>query len=196
MGRSGGIGRRAAFRAQFSSGSVGSTPTFGTRGHLCQSRLAAIMTEADSNSPLQSGILGKRSKERRLSSAQILFAVILSVGLMLTLNFSSRIQADRELQRIHQQVLQEIELLEEQQMQLRAELDYVKGDAYVEMWARDEGKMIRENEVLALLQRVESGAAARATAVSPVEFQTKPPEPENWELWWALFFDGPPIQLN
>ena len=154
------------------------------------------MAEADSNSPLQSGILGKRGKERRLSSAQILFAVILSVGLMLTLNFSSRIQADRELQRIHQQVLQEIELLEEQQMQLRAELDYVKGDAYVEMWARDEGKMIRENEVLALLQRVESGAAARAAAVSPVEFQTKPPEPENWELWWALFFDGPPIQLN
>ena len=154
------------------------------------------MAEADSNLSLQSGILGKRGKERRLSSAQILFAVILSVGLMLTLNFSSRIQADRELQRIHQQVLQEIELLEEQQMQLRAELDYVKGDAYVEIWARDEGKMIRENEVLALLQRVGSGAAARATAVSPVEFQTKPPEPENWELWWALFFDGPPIQLN
>ena len=154
------------------------------------------MTEAGSTPSPESSIIGKRNKEGRLSSVQILFAVILSVGLMLTLNFSSRIQADRELQRIHAQVMQEIEFLERQQAEFGAELDYVKSDAYVEMWARDEGKMIRGDEVLVLVQRAETGAVTQAAAVSPVEFQTKPPEPENWELWWALFFDSPPIKLN
>ena len=154
------------------------------------------MTEAGSNRPIESNIIEKRSQERRLSSVQVLFAVILSAGLMLTLNFSSRIQADRELQRIHTQVLQEIELLEQRQVELATELNYVKSDAYVEVWARDEGKMIRDNEVLVLAQRSQSNVETPAPAISPVEFQTKPPEPENWELWWALFFDSPPLELN
>ena len=154
------------------------------------------MTQADSRLPIESSITEKRSKERRLSSVQVLFALILTVGLMLTLNFSSRIQADRELQRIHTQVLQEIEFLEHQQAELTAELQYVKSDAYVEIWARDDGKMVRENEVLVLAQRPQSSAAPPPIAISPVELQTKPPEPENWELWWALFFDSPPLDLN
>lgn len=154
------------------------------------------MTEASANHPIESNITEKRSKERRLSSVQVLFAFILSIALMLTLNFSSRIQADRELQRIHAQVMQEIELLEQRRLDLADELDYVKSDAYVEFWARDEGKMIREGEVLVLAQRAEPSSAAQATPVSPVEFKTKPPEPENWELWWALFFDSPPPEWN
>ena len=154
------------------------------------------MTEAGSKLSIEPDVIEKRSKERRLSSVQLLFAVILSVGLMLTLNFSSRIQADRELQRIHTQVMQEIEFLEQQQEELTSELKYVKSDAYVEIWARDDGKMIREGEVLVLAQRAESSVEAPPTAISPVELQTKPPEPENWELWWALFFDGPPLDLN
>ena len=67
---------------------------------------------------------------------------------MLALNFSSRIQADRDLQRIHEQVVQEIEFLEGQQGELVQELGYVKSDAYVETWARDAGKMVKEGEVV------------------------------------------------
>lgn len=133
----------------------------------------------------------RRSKDRRLSTVQVLFAVILSAALMLTLNFSSRIQADRELQRIHGKVVQEIEFLEEQQTALLEELDYVKSDAYVEIWARDEGKMIRQGEVLILPQRGAAGSEEAAEPVKVVEFKTSPREPENWELWWALFFDEP-----
>lgn len=154
------------------------------------------MTDAGSNLFIESNIIEKRGKERRLSTVQVLFAVILTVGLMLTLNFSGRIQADRELQRIHAQVLQEIEFLEQQQIELAAELDYVKSDAFVEIWARGDGKMVRENEVLVLAQRAQSNAAPPPTVISPVELRTKPPEPENWELWWALFFDSPPLNLN
>lgn len=134
----------------------------------------------------------KRNRDRRLSSVQIMFAVILSVGLMLALQFSSRIQADRDLQRIHEQVIQEIEFLQQQQDDLLDELNYVKSDSYVERWARDEGKMLKEGEVLVLPQPLESALELASTPIPLVEFETTPPEPENWELWWALFFDTPP----
>lgn len=130
-----------------------------------------------------------RKRNRGLSSVQVLFAVILTVGLMLALNFSSRIQADRELQRIHNQVIQEIDFLERQQTDLISELNYVKSDAYVETWARDEGKMVLEGEVLVLPQPINEAEALSATPVPMVDFETTPPEPENWELWWSLFFD-------
>lgn len=130
-----------------------------------------------------------RTRNRGLSSVQLMFAVILSVGLMLALNFSSRIQADRELQRIHTQVVQEIDFLERQQFNLIGELNYVKSDAYVETWARDEGKMVREGEVLVLPQPIIGSIEVVATPIPLAEFETTPPEPENWELWWALFFD-------
>ena len=134
----------------------------------------------------------KRRRDRRLSSVQIMFAVILSVGLMLVLQFSNRIQADRDLQRIHDQVVQEIKFLEQQQAELMDEISYVKSDAYVERWARDEGKMVREGEVLVLPQSPERLPEAQSTPIPLIAFETTPPEPQNWELWWALFFDSPP----
>lgn len=149
-------------------------------------------TTSDQNSSPNNQTNSQRNRNQRLSSVQIMFAVILSVGLMLALQFSSRIQEDRDLQRIHDQVVQEIEFLEQQQEDLMEELNYVRSDAYVERWARDEGKMIREGEVLVLPQPLESSIEAEPTPVTFVDFETTPPEPENWELWWALFFDSPP----
>ncbi len=149
-------------------------------------------TTANPNPSTENREETKRNRDRRLSSVQIMFAVILSVGLMLALQFSSRIQADRELQRIHDQVIQEIDFLEQQQEDLVNDLNYVKSDAYVERWARDEGKMIREGEVLVLPQPLENSIETAVTPIPLVAFETTPPEPENWQLWWALFFDSPP----
>lgn len=154
-----------------------------------------IMAETTSNpnSPTienESENSDSRKRNRGLSSVQVLFAVILSVGLMLALNFSSRIQADRELQRIHTQVVQEIDFLERQQIALIDELNYVKSDAYVETWARDEGKMVLEGEVLVLPQASNNQLELPATPIPFAAFETTPPEPENWELWWSLFFDS------
>ena len=149
-------------------------------------------TNPTTTAPTEDSANQSRNRNRKLSSVQVMFAVILTVGLMLALNFSSRIQADRNLERIHQQVVQEIEFLENQQEALIEELNYVKGDAYVETWARDEGKMVREGEVLVLPQAPESAIEPTPTVTFLAEFETTPPEPENWQLWWALFFDSPP----
>ena len=133
---------------------------------------------------------------RRFSTVQLLLAIIVAVGLLLALNFSSRIQLDRELQVIHTGIVAEIETLQAQQQQLIHELNHVKSDSYVEYWARDEGKMIRDGEILILPQASAPVESVTNTDLQLVEFVTTEPEPQNWELWWALFFDGPPPQLR
>ena len=146
-----------------------------------------------------SGIFSPRASGndgRRFSTVQLLLAIIVAVGLLLALNFSSRIQLDRELQVIHSGVVAEIEALKDQQQQLIHELNHVKSDAYVEFWARDEGKMIRDGEILILPQGSGPVESAPDTNLQLVEFVTTAREPQNWELWWALFFDGPPPQLR
>ena len=132
---------------------------------------------------------------RRFTSVQLLLALILTAGLLLALNFSSRIQLDRELQTIHAGVVAEIDGLLAQQQDLIEQLEFVKSDAYVEYWARDEGKMIREGEILIMPQGSPRPAAQSERALQLVELVTTAPEPSNWELWWALFFDGPPPRL-
>lgn len=133
---------------------------------------------------------------QRFSGTQALIAVIVSLGALLALNFSSRIQLDRELQDIHAEVKAEIERLQIEHQALQDELQYVKSDAYVEYWARDDGKLIREGEILIVPKGIRAAADAPATNVQLVEFVTTEPKPENWQLWWALFFDTEPPQFD
>jgi cell division protein FtsB len=129
---------------------------------------------------------------RQLSGVQIVFAVILAVALMLAVSFSGRITASREVNRIHDKIVQEIELLKMEQTELLARLEYVNSDAFVEAWARSEGKMIRENEVLIIPKPSNILLQTAATPQISVPIQTSLPEPEKWELWWQLFFDSEP----
>ncbi len=154
------------------------------------------MAQATPDTVLDNESSERRYVGRRFSIAQILIAVILTLGLLLSLNFSSRIQLDRELQTIHAEVLAEIANLEIEKQALGEELKYVKSDAYVEYWARDDGKMIREGEVLIVPQGYRASDVEPAADLQLVEFVTTEAQPDNWELWWALFFDGEPPQLK
>ncbi len=133
---------------------------------------------------------------KRLTSVQVMLAVTLSLGLVIILNFSGRINLDRDLGRIHAQFKAEIAELEAEQERLHLQLDYVKSDAYVETWARDEGKMVREGEVLIMPKSIAGETNAPSTTTSLVAFETTAPKPENWQLWWALFFDTPSPDLS
>lgn len=134
----------------------------------------------------------ERKRGGQLTSVQVMFAAILAIGLLLAINFSSRIAAGQPLQETYNQVAREVEQLRQEQAALTIERDYVRSDAYVEQWARDEGKMIREGEILVI--PVPSGASVEPTPSMQTEvpFQTSPPEPDAWQLWWALFFDTEP----
>ncbi|MXX83170.1 MAG: hypothetical protein F4Y70_06830 [Chloroflexi bacterium] len=133
---------------------------------------------------------------KRLTSVQVMLAVVLALGLVLILNFSGRINLDRDLGRIHAQFKAEIADLQAEQERLLAQLDYVKSDAYVDTWARDDGKMIREGEVLIIPKGIASESSAGSASTSLVAFETTAPKPENWQLWWALFFDSPAPGLS
>ncbi|MCY4060950.1 MAG: hypothetical protein OXG53_01140 [Chloroflexi bacterium] len=144
----------------------------------------------------QSRTADRRTGVPGLTSIQVMLAVVLAFGMVLTLNFSGRIKLDRDLGRIHTRFAAEIDALLEEQLDLIEELSYVKSDAYVEYWARDEGKMIRDGEVLILPMGSGLPRTTARSRVPLVEFQTTAPEPTNWELWWALFFDSVPPKLN
>lgn len=133
----------------------------------------------------------------QLSSVQITFAVILTLGLILAINFSSRITAGQPLFEAYGNIKTEIAELQAESATLEAELIFVKSDTYVERWARDRGKMVRSGEKLVI--PVPAGAIAvqpTPIPISTAQFDSGIPRPEPWEFWWVLFFDSPPPQNN
>ncbi len=136
---------------------------------------------------------GRPSGGRQLSGLQIVFVSILAIGMLLAINFSNRIAAGQRIQNIRQELEMEIATLEAEQAALLEELDYVRSDDYVASWARAEGKMIRPGEVLVV--PVPAGIPLPTPTVAPpapLDLFEDEAEPENWRLWWALFFDTPP----
>ncbi len=140
----------------------------------------------------------KRKRSSQLSSLQVMFAAILAVGLLLAINFSSRIASGQPLQDAYNRALTEIEQLRREQAALISERDYVRSDAFVERWARDDGKMVRQDEVLVIPVPAVSARPQPEPAdpSSSVPVETTLPEPEPWQVWWAMFFDSPPPDLN
>jgi cell division protein FtsB len=127
-----------------------------------------------------------------VSSLQLIFAVIIAVGLILTINFSTRIAAGRPLLDAYEEVQREILALEQEQARLTAERDYALKDFYVEEWARGRGKMVRAGEKLIIPVPSQTTAAAALPVYDVGPFNPGYRQPENWELWWSLFFDSPP----
>lgn len=138
----------------------------------------------------------KRKRPRQVSSVQVTFAAILAIGLLLAINFSSRITAGQPLQEAYNRARSEVEALQREQQDLVALRDYVQSDAYVEQWARDEGKMVRPGERLVI--PVPAGLILEPTPIpaSPLNIETAPPQPETWTVWWSLFFDTDPPQIE
>jgi len=133
----------------------------------------------------------RKSPARQLNSTQIMLAVVIAIGLMLTLNFSARIVDDRNLRSIRQAVLVEIELLRQEQADLIRQREFARSDDYVASWARSEGRMIREGEILIVPVPAGIGTEPEIVAATAAQVETTLPRPENWALWWALFFDEP-----
>lgn len=136
-----------------------------------------------------------RPRAGQISGVQVMFAAILSIGLILAINFSARIAAGQPLQSAYERVHDEIEQLKTQQAQLTAQRDYVLSDAYVAQWARADGKMILPGEKLVV--PVPSGADVETTPEPLASSAPAPAEnqPQPWTLWWQIFFDSPPPNL-
>lgn len=138
----------------------------------------------------------ERKRTSQLSGIQIMFAAILAIGLILGLNFTNLVTTSQPLQRKYADLQTEIESLEIEQSDLIDERNLVRSDAYVETWARDEGKMVRPGEVLVI--PVPSAMQAEATPEPrqpEPQVVFEPTESKQWKLWWELFFDSQPPEF-
>lgn len=125
-----------------------------------------------------------------------MFAVVLAVGLLLTINFSTRIAVGRPLLDAYEAAKQEIVALEAEQVRLLEERDYSLSDFYVENWARGRGKMIKPGDKLFVPIPSNTTETAAPESIMLGDFDPGTDQPENWELWWELFLDSPPPDLG
>ncbi|MFN8531021.1 MAG: hypothetical protein U0670_20655 [Anaerolineae bacterium] len=145
--------------------------------------------------PSSEAAAGSRREKRptnTISSVQVMFAMILGIGLLLAINFSTRITESQPLNDAYNRILAEIQSLQDEQAALIAQRDYVRSDLYVERWARDNGKMVRNGEILVIPVPSNSSLQPTPAPGLSADVQTAPPTPEPWQLWWTLFFDGAP----
>jgi hypothetical protein len=138
---------------------------------------------------------GRDTPRPQVSSMQIVFGSILAISLLLAINFSGRIAAGRSIS-AERGVLENLIATEQYRAtQLHNEFNYVMSDGFVNQWARGEGKMIKINEVLIVPVPGNSTPVPTATPFAPLDA----PDEEastNWQLWWQLFFDTIPPDLN
>ena len=142
---------------------------------------------------LPSGSRPPRRGQQQITSLQIVFALILSIGLLLVINFSGRIARGQQMETERRKLQATITVLEAQKIELRKEFNYASSDASVEHWAHTQGKMVRDGEMLVI--PIPAGITEPTPVPpAPVLIATPIPEPSapNWHLWWNLFFDGAP----
>lgn len=129
---------------------------------------------------------------RILSNVQIVFSSIVAISLLLAISFSGRIAAGHKVEAERDKLLNVIGTLRAQATALKGEYNYVSSDAFIETWARGEGKMVKGDEVLVIPV---PGAITPQPTPTPFKIDVAAqPKPENqtWQLWWQLFFDSPP----
>lgn len=154
------------------------------------------MTEQDSGSDISAPAPSRprRKPRQQLSSMQIVFAAILSIGLLVVINLSGRIARGQQMEGERVRLQATIDVLQEEQITLRKERDYAESDAKVEQWAHSDGKMVREGEVLVIpIPGREPEDTPTATPPAALARADRGEDRQSaWRLWWQLFFDGDP----
>ncbi len=125
-----------------------------------------------------------------LSNAQIILIALIIVGGRLIIDFSQRIVEGQQKIAQQRQLEAEIEALIEEQQNLLSAKAYYSSPAFIEAWAHNEGKMVRDGEILVIPLYGENRGAEASVPDSTI---VRAPEPLlPWQVWWTLFFDVPP----
>jgi len=137
------------------------------------------------------------SPKGQISSMQIVFGSILAISLLLAINFSGRIAAGRRIEAERDNLMRDISTLQARATDMNGQLKYVNSDAFIEEWARKEGKMVKGDEVLVIPVPGRNTPQPAPTPFVPVAAANdQPSQTQNWKLWWQLFLDSPPPSDN
>lgn len=127
-----------------------------------------------------------------LSNVQIVFSSIVAISLLLAISFSGRISASHKMEAERNKLQANIATLSAQATAFKADYNYIQSDAFIDAWARGEGKMIKGNEVLVIPVPGQVTPQPTPTAFRPDPLAARPvDENQTWNLWWQLFFDSP-----
>ncbi|GAB4401534.1 MAG: hypothetical protein OHK0052_25030 [Anaerolineales bacterium] len=122
--------------------------------------------------------------KQHLRTVVIIF--LLAVLTLLIMDFNSRMETLRRLSSERDQVAQQVTQLAQTQQVLETQIAYANSDEAVRAWAYEQGGMAAPGDVL-----VQPLPPFDSTPQPVVRAPLPPQQYENWEYWWALFFDNP-----
>ena len=109
-------------------------------------------------------------------------AVVLLILLMMNLN--SRLNEYFHLSSERDKLSTEVSSLQMTRIALDTMEAYATSDQAVEDWARDEARMAHPGD-----QVIVPLTPANQTSEPVIEVTPMPTTVENWQFWWALFFE-------
>jgi len=117
---------------------------------------------------------------------QILVGALIVIIILLMAEFNNRMSELNRLSEQRDRAAAQITSLMQTQAVLQTQIAYATSVAAVEEWAYEDGRLVRpgDNPVVPLPE----GGAVSATPVS-ISPGNKPELIENWEVWYALFFE-------
>ena len=137
-----------------------------------------------------------RSKDPPLiSGTQFAAIVVLTITLFLIIDLGRRTTAGYYVSQAEKRLMAEIRAELELKQQLMERLEYVKTDEFVEEWARERARMVREGDRPLILLTPVAPHAEPSVPQSPSVEPSEGPAP-NWHHWWRLFFDSEPGTLR
>jgi len=109
----------------------------------------------------------------------------LVVFAFLVISFNSRIAEQRELVAQAEIIEAKRDALRLTDANLDAQIAYATSDVAVEKWAYEEARWVRDGD-----QPIVPVSPVKSTPIAPPIETPEPVVYENWQVWWALFFDN------
>ncbi|MCS7259248.1 MAG: septum formation initiator family protein [Anaerolineae bacterium] len=146
----------------------------------------------------------RQMRSTRTPHSMLMYLIVVAAvaaSLFLMIDFGVRaaalFQAQQKLRQLEDEINRQLHIQE----RLRARLQYVQSDAYVEEVAHTRLKWTRPGETLVVVMNPpESGATihegtALSIAISSPEIESVPASAPPWMHWWWLFFRSPPPEI-
>jgi hypothetical protein len=113
--------------------------------------------------------------------------VLVMIGIIalvfIVLEFNRRLEELNMLNQQNQFIQTQATQAVQTQFALQTQVAYAGSDAAVEEWARMDGHYIQDGDLPIVPVEQPGAAPIEASTPTPV-----PTQPENWEVWWSLFF--------
>ena len=137
-----------------------------------------------------------RSKDPPLiSGTQFAAIVVLTITLFLIIDLGRRTTAGYYVSQAEKNLQAEIRAELARKQRLIERLEYVKTDAFVEQWAREQARMVRPGDRPLILVTPAAPHEEPFAAQPPNAAGATGPAP-NWHHWWRLFFNSEPGTLR